>query len=190
MNNKKGEKKIIIGLVGEMACGKGFASRYMEEKYHASIYKYSSLLRDILNLLDMEVSRENLSTISLVLRDRFGQDVFGRGMAKKAKNDNNEIIVLDGIRRIEDVKPLQKLENFILVEIIADPRVRYERFVKRKENVGDAKKTFEKFIFDQKSIETEIYIPGIMNKAKEKLDNNNDAEKLYKQIDNLVKKYA
>ncbi|MBD3248226.1 AAA family ATPase [Candidatus Falkowbacteria bacterium] len=184
------DKKIILGLVGEMACGKGFASRYLEEKYHASIYKFSSLLREMLSILDMKVSRENLAAISLILRERFGQNIIGKGIAKKAKNDNNPIIVLDGIRRMEDVKPLEKLKNFMLVKVVADPRVRYERFIKRNENVGDNKKTYEKFIYDQKSIETEIYIPEIMRKAKESLDNNDGAEKLYKQIDKLIKKYG
>ncbi len=187
---KKKDKKIIIGLVGKMACGKSFVSSYLDERYKASIYKFSSLLRDILNQLDMKISRRNLAAISLLLRDRFGQDIVGRGIAKKAKNDNNEIVVLDGIRRMEDIKPLEKLDNFILVKIVADPRVRYERFLKRNENVGDANKSYDKFIYDQKSIETEIYIPEIMEKAKESLNNNNGSEKLYKQIDKLIKKYA
>jgi dephospho-CoA kinase len=183
-------KKIIIGLVGEMACGKGFVSHYLEEKYHAAVFKFSSFLREILSILDMDVSRENLATISLVLRERFGEEIIGRGLAKKAKNDNNSIIVLDGIRRMEDIKPLKKLEDFILVEIVSDPMVRYKRFIERNENVGDAEKSYDKFVYDQKSIETEIYIPEIMKKAKETLTNDGNAENLYNQIDNLIKKYV
>ena len=53
-------KKIIIGLVGQLACGKGTVAEYLKEKYGASVYRYSTMLRDVLNRLYLEINRVNM----------------------------------------------------------------------------------------------------------------------------------
>ena len=42
-------KKIIIGLTGKIACGKGVTKKYILSKYgeRAADYRFSTILRDI-----------------------------------------------------------------------------------------------------------------------------------------------
>ncbi|OGF25374.1 hypothetical protein A2331_02380 [Candidatus Falkowbacteria bacterium RIFOXYB2_FULL_34_18] len=178
-------KKIIIGLTGQMSCGKGTVAEYLEKKYGASTYRFSSMLRDVLNRLYLEITRHNMQTLSTLIRKNFSEDLMARVMAKDVKSDNNNLIVIEGIRRMADIKYLQELENFKLISIEADSKVRYERLTKRTENKGDTEKTYKEFMDDHKT-EAESEIPKTMEHADIIINNNGDLKKLYKQIDDLI----
>lgn len=182
------QKKIIFGFSGLLSSGKGTAAKYLEEKYRASTYRFSTMLRDILNRIYVEQTRDNLIKLSEILRSAFGEDTLAKTIAKDAENDSNPIIVVEGIRRLADISYLQKLPNFILVEIFANPQIRYERLVKRGENADDNTKTYEQFLADHQR-STELSILDVIKEAKEKLNNNGDLESMQQQIDALIKKY-
>jgi dephospho-CoA kinase len=178
-------KKLILGFVGEIASGKGTAVKYVEEKYKASSYRFSTPLRDILNRLHLEINRKNLQDISLILREHFGQNLFAKIISEDAKNDNNKIVIVDGIRRPADIEHLKKLPEFKLVYITADEKTRYERLLARGENIDDKNKTFEEFKKDHEA-ETEILIPEIGKTSDYKIDNNGTTEKLYERLDEII----
>jgi len=178
-------KKIIIGLVGEIASGKDVTKKYLEKNYGASCHKFSTILRDLLKRLYLPINRENLQDISTILRQRFGEDLLARIIAEDVSNDPHEMIVVDGIRREEDIAYLKKIPGFSLVSLEVAPEKRYERLVKRNENEGDAEKTYEQFLADGRK-ETELTIPAIMAKAEYAIDNNGSLLELNKQIENIV----
>jgi dephospho-CoA kinase len=179
--------KIIIGLVGEMASGKEVTKKYLAEKYSAKHCKFSTPLRDVLDRLCIEKSRDNLIDMSTILRERFGQDLLAKVIASDAGSLDSDIVVVDGVRRMDDIEHLSKLPNFKLVRIDVLAKTRYERMKIRNENKGDAEKTFSEFMEDHER-ETEITIPGVMETAKYSLDNNGTLEELHSQIDDLVEK--
>lgn len=181
--------KIIIGFVGLLASGKGTSTGYLSSKYKASSYRFSSILGDICSRLYLQKNRDNLIKLSEAVRKTFGDNILAETIANDAVNDQNNIIIIDGIRRLGDIEKLKNLENFVLVEIFADPKIRYERLVERKEKTDDATKTFEEFLADHQR-STEISINDVLPLAKEKIDNNGSFEELYSQLDALIKKYA
>jgi dephospho-CoA kinase len=142
----------------------------------------------VLDRINIPTSRDNLITVSTVLRQTFGEDLLAKAITKDASNLESDIVIIDGIRRMTDIGHLMNLEHFILISVDADPKIRYERLVLRNENEGDIKKTFEDFLNDHKR-ETELTIPEVMGYAKEKIDNNGSLEELYKQIDGIIAKY-
>lgn len=179
--------KLIFGLVGQIACGKDISKKYLEEKYGTSSHRFSTMLRDILNRLYLPVSRSNLQDLSFNIRNLFGEDTLARVIAEDVKNDRQEIVVVEGIRRMADIVTLKNFPNFHLIRIVADPKIRYERTVKRNENIGDAEKTLEQFLSDEQR-ETEREIPIVMAKAKYQIDNNGSLTELYQQIDLIMTK--
>ena len=102
--------KKIIGLVGKISSGKGTVAKYMEEKYNANTYRFSTILRDILKRLHSEINRKNLQDVSTALRQTLGEDILAKVMAEDVKKDDNDLIVVDGIRRMADIKYLKKLD--------------------------------------------------------------------------------
>ena len=57
----------IIVTVGQIASGKGVLKDYLVNKYGAIQFRFSDIMREILRLLYLEETRENLSKISLIL---------------------------------------------------------------------------------------------------------------------------
>ena len=64
--------KIIFGLVGTLASGKGAVKQRLIERYKAEDCRFSTILRDVLNRLDVPTTRENLQNVSTSLRQLFG----------------------------------------------------------------------------------------------------------------------
>lgn len=178
-------KKIILGLAGEICAGKGATVKYIAEKYGAESFRFSTMLRDLLNRLYIPVSRENMQLISTAMRQAFGENIMAKAIAEDVKNGKNNIIVIDGVRRLADIEYLKKINCFKLVRIIADPEIRYKRLISRKENQGDETKTYEEFLADHKK-EADAQVPIVMAEADLEIDNNGSLENLYKQIDQII----
>ncbi len=168
-----------------MASGKDVVKKYLEEKHNAKSCKFSTIIRDVLDRLGVEKSRENMVNMSTSLRILFGEDLLARVIAKDSLEHDAPIVVIDGVRRNSDIVNLMGLPNFFLISIDADPEVRFKRMVLRNENKGDAEKTFEHFMADHK-LETETQIPEVMSEAKFKIDNTEDTfPVLYAKIEKV-----
>jgi dephospho-CoA kinase len=178
--------KIIIGFVGQIACGKEAAKKYLAQNYNTQDCKFSTSLRDVLGRLGIEVSRENLQKLSTILRAGFGEDLLAKVISIDASKLSSDIVIIDGVRRMADIKYLKDLPNFYLIKVEVDAKLRYERMKARNENVGDSEKTFEQFLKDQDN-EAEKGIPEVMDFAKLSINNNGTLDELYYQTDKIIK---
>jgi len=181
--------KIIIGLVGEQAAGKGTVASYLEEKYGAAKIRFSDSLFDILKRLHLPPRREHLVTLSEILRAAFGEDQLSRVVADDAFSIPNELLVIDGVRRLDDLATLEKLPEFRLIAIEATVEIRYERLKKRGEKPGETELTFEEFVKSH-DLPTEKTIAEVARLATEKIINNGSREDLHSQIDSLLRKFG
>jgi dephospho-CoA kinase len=177
--------KIIIGFVGEICSGKGTAAEYIREKYNGVVFKFSTVMRDVLDRLYLPQTRENLQTISLILRQSFGQDLFAKTMANDAAASTAPVTIIDGIRRPDDISELAKLDFFRLVAITADEMTRFERSKLRNENPNDAGKTWEQFR-KEAAADTEATIRTIAPMAKYAIANDGTVEELKNKLDRLM----
>jgi len=181
-------QKIILGLVGKIAAGKGTVATYLEKKYSASTYRFSDIMKDLLIRLHLPVNRHNLQTISTIIRQNFGQDIFAKIIAENVIKDNNQVIIVDGIRRMADIKYLVKNKKFKLVKVEASSEIRFKRLINRNEKQDDINKTYQKFLADQEQ-EADAEIPQVMKKATIEINNNGALAKLYNQIDKIIEQY-
>lgn len=179
--------KIILGLAGEIASGKGTFAKYIVENKNGSSHRFSTMLRDVAQRMYLEENRENLQKISTMLRDNFGSDILSKTIYHDVDNDSHEIIAIDGVRRFGDIEFLKKLNGFKLVYIEADMEKRFERITQRGENADDNSKTLKEFKKDHEK-EAESEIRDLKEKADFVVDNNGSFEDLYKQIDDIVNK--
>ncbi len=179
--------KIILGLVGPIASGKGVTKEYLEKKYKANSHRFSTVLRDILKRLYLPISRNNLQNLSSNIRTLFGSDILDKVITQDLIADQQDIVIIDGVRRLNDIKSLINFSNFYLISISADLKTRHQRVVRRNENIGDDKKTLEQFLLDEQK-ESESEIPQVMSQSKYQLNNNGTLNDLYRQIDEIIKK--
>lgn len=177
--------KIILGFVGQAGSGKGTAGNILKEKYGAAVFTFSDILNDILKRLFLPPSRDNLIILSQVLRQGFGQSILANAMEKQVASTESDMVVVDGIRRLEDIEDLSKNPAFHLVEMVAAPELRYERLKKRNQKPGEAEMTWEDFLAMGQR-ETELTIAKVSETAQLKIDNEGDVPALEKQLDELI----
>ncbi|HLC89895.1 MAG TPA: AAA family ATPase [Patescibacteria group bacterium] len=181
-----GVNKIIFGFVGPIASGKGTVCQYLKENHQAAIYKFSTPLRDILARIYQEINRDNLQNLSSALRQSFGDDLLALTITNDIKNEKNNLIAIDGVRREPDIKYLKEIPGFYLIEINSEQKTRWERITKRGENSDDNQKTFAEFQADEQK-EAERQIKEVAKLAKFKVDNNGTRDELYRQVEEILK---
>ncbi|MBU2028530.1 AAA family ATPase [Patescibacteria group bacterium] len=180
-------QKIIFGLAGEMASGKGSVAKYLIKKYKGNAHRFSTMLRDLAKRMYLEESRDNLQKISKIFRQNFGEDILSKVIYQDVKNDRHKAVAVDGVRRAPDIKYLQTFPHFKLIYIETDLEKRFARTKARYENSDDEGKTFAEFKKDQKK-EAELQIRGLKIKADFIVDNNGSFKNLYAQIDKIITK--
>ena len=181
--------KLILGFVGQMASGKDTAADYIEANYTGKNYSFSDMLGDVLKRYHLDKNRDNLVKISEAMREYFGDDILAKTMANDVANDEHEIISISNVRRPADIVYLEKLPGFVLVNIFAEPKTRYERLVNRGDKADDNSKTYEQFLEDHKR-STEVTIETVAQTATERIDNNGSFEDLYTQVDDIISRYG
>lgn len=180
--------KVIIGLIGEKGSGKGTVADYLMEKYDAKHYGTSKILRRTLEDLHLPVTRDNLVKLALVLKEGYGPSVIIDSLIKDMEENTSDLIIADGIRMHGDVEPFLKKykDNFYLVYVTADLKLRYERTKLRKEKDGEDKATFQEFLEEEGRL-TEVSVHEIGKTAQYKLNNNGTAKELKAQVDQMMK---
>lgn len=185
----KTNKKIILGVVGEIGSGKTTVTEYIKKKYQAQSFKFSDMLRDILNRLYLAETRENMQILSTVLRKNFSEDIMSKVIMQDAQNCQNKFIITEGIRRPSDTVYLKRLKNFYILAIETKASLRYQRLVKRSENPDDQNKTWLEFKKEAQA-EAEQEIKKVAQEADFTVDNNGSFDVLYQQIDQVIKKIS
>ncbi len=178
--------KIILGLVGEVAAGKTTVTDYLKEKHDAVSFRFSDMLRDILGRMHIETSRINMQKISTAVRTNYGDDIMSKVIAGDVKNSKHNFIIVEGIRRPSDITYLKELPEFKFIAINTNEKTRWERLTNRSENPDDKTKTWEQFQKDSQQ-EAEGKVKEIAEQADYMIDNNGDLEKLYQQVDKIIK---
>ncbi len=173
----------VIGLVGKTASGKGMVANILEEQLKAcdltvSRMRFSDSLREFIQELrkrgiNLATSKENLISIAEAGRISFTPDFLAQSVVRRTRNSNADVCIWDGMRWLEDLEALKVFEYRCLVAIKTLDNVRYQRFLKRKENIGDADISYDNFK-RMDGRDTEKLIPRIIKLADVVIVNNKD----------------
>lgn len=181
----RGTGKIIIGLVGESAAGKGTVAAFLTEKYGASTHAFSKSMKDCVSRLYLPLSRENLTKFSTLTRQAYGEDLYARVVAKDCEADAHAMIVVDGIRLEADMAALKGLPGFHLIYITAPAETRWRRARNRGEKAGESEMSLEQFKREE-LLPTELAIKSIGASAEFTVENAGDFAELYTSMESIL----
>ena len=177
--------KIVLGIVGQPAAGKGTIAAYLKSSYGAESYRFSDPLSATAAALSLPLTRDTMIRLSESLRAAFGQDLLSKAVAARAEASTADLVVVDGVRREDDVAALKALPGFKLVAVTAEVKARFVRAKQRAEKSDEATLTFEQFqALEQRS--TEVTARELEAKADFAVGNDGNLEDLEKEIDNLL----
>ncbi|MFH1125822.1 MAG: AAA family ATPase [Candidatus Altiarchaeota archaeon] len=177
--------KVVIGLVGKIASGKGVVSDYLGREYGAKVYRFSDVLRDVLQKLGKPDTRENLQALGLHLRQVFGESVLADVLKGEIEQDKSSLIVVDGVRYWNEVEMVRSFKKHLLVSVITPLEVRYQRALDRATR-GEKTMSFEEFRRNELN-PTEKTIDEIAAHADIKIENLGTKEALIKTLDTVLK---
>jgi len=173
-----------LGIMGEMGSGKGFASKYLSRKYGYRIITMGNFARALARKEHMKPSRENLEK----LQKKYSKkgDFIMEKVLEEAR-ESKKPVILDGIRKPSQAKMAMKELGVVLVDIEADPEIRFERMKKRGRKSGFPR-TFEAFKKIEAREEKVFHIRKALGMAKYRINNGTDTRKFYKDLSSLMKK--
>lgn len=162
----------IIGVVGQIASGKGILVKYLIEKLGFISYSLSSAVhREIEKKGIKKYTRQMLQDVGDEMRRREGDEVLARRVIeaiqkqtiedRKSKVKKNlfsifnyqppssifyhrQSIIIDGIRNPAEIEFLKKNSNFILIGVKASRELRFKRVLLRGKKWDP--KTYEDFL--------------------------------------------
>lgn len=179
---------IIIGITGTNGAGKGTIVDYLVKNKGFLHFSSRGVLTEMLKEKALEPSRENLIDMGNELRAKNGPSALAELLFEKAVQSNQNCII-ESIRTLGEIDALRNKENFYLLAVDADSKIRYERVVGRGSSTDTM--SFEKFIELEKgemesSDPTKQNILACVNKADFVLTNNGNFEELHKQIEEIL----
>lgn len=173
---------LIIGVAGLRCSGKDSIAQIVSRKYGFTYLDFTKdLLAPMLTKQGKEVSRENLVSLAMKLRER-GVEELARLLAEKVNGNT----VISGMRFVEEGNYMKKMfgEQFTLIAVKTDDRIRYERAVKRNIK-GEAKLSFAEFM-EKENLPTEKVIPQLVETADFTINNNGAQKELEREVGKIM----
>ncbi|MDR1089898.1 MAG: PHP domain-containing protein [Prevotella sp.] len=174
-------KRVIVGLCGEIAAGKTTLAEYLKFKYGFETRRYSDA---ICEMYDISYDRSRLQELGAKIADDPQKQ---RELSRHIMTGmiNNRSYVVDGLRHKEDFEELSLafLNCFIFINIIADFKRRYKRY---SENIPIGIDDFKKI--DRHGSESDV--KEIAEYAQQYINNNKGYKDFYKQVDNILKSHS
>jgi dephospho-CoA kinase len=173
------DKKIFIGITGEMGSGKNSLSYLLEKHFRAEVFVSSQFLMRALRIFLDEISRNDLIWFVKKLTAKYGNDIISKTIFRAMRHSEKKITVFNGVRLASDYSILRK-EKGILVYVTADSKLRWKRTLEREEKSDDG--ASYKAFMKMHQAETEKYIPQLGAKADYVLNNDGTLEELEKKM--------
>lgn len=127
--------KIIIGIVGPIASGKGLLVDHLKEiGFHA--YSLSDEVRKEARTRNLSISREVLQNLGDELREKFGSQVLAERALFSAIGEEKNL-VFDSIRNPGEIFFLKNLSDIKIIGVDAPPEIRAKWYLQRAKDRGE-----------------------------------------------------
>ncbi|MFA5770630.1 MAG: hypothetical protein WC894_04015 [Patescibacteria group bacterium] len=188
------KKHTIVGVVGQIASGKGILVNYLTNHFAFSSFSLSSIVHDELKKKGVKkFTRQTLQDVGDELRRGYGDRVLAQRTLEVINEQKKGRIIVEGIRNPGEIEFLKKnSDNFILIGISVNRKLRFERLLARGKEWDP--KTYEDFLkVDRRDIgvgqnKSGQQVAKCLTYSDYVLSNNKDVKDFERKIKELMKK--
>lgn len=134
----------IIAFAGMPFSGKSEAVQIAKNS-NIPVFRMGDAVWDEVKARGLELNDKNVGMIADKMRKDHGMDIWARRTLDKIKSsDKTDVVVIDGIRNVEEIDRFKKDlgKDFVVIAIDASDETRYKRALKRSRQ--DDSKDLEK----------------------------------------------
>ncbi|MEK7627961.1 MAG: hypothetical protein AAB421_00895 [Patescibacteria group bacterium] len=179
----------VIGLIGEKGGGKGTFAIHLASAISPrtlKVVRFSTLLRETLDMWHLSPTRANLQKIAVVMDDAFGVGTLANATYERVAQVTADVVLLDGVRWDSDLALVRRFPKNALVYITASPEVRYARTVTRGEKVGESETSFEQFMREEQAA-NEVHIARLAESADQVIKNDGDIDSFARAVETYAR---
>ena len=180
---------IIIGITGTLGSGKGTVVDYLVTKKGFKHFSVREFIGKEITKKDLPITRDNLVLMGNELRKKYGPSYIAKTLYERAKKSGKNTII-ESLRNPYEVTTLRKMGTFYLFALDANPKVRFQRVLKRASETD--KITFQEFInHEEREMSskdpTKQNLKKVISMADFKFKNDGSLKELYDQIEKALK---
>ncbi len=138
---------IIFGITGTLGAGKGTVVDYLVKEKAFVHYSVRQFLIKRLEAENKVINRDTMVALANNLREKHGADFIARAIYENAVQ-NNTNCVIESLRTPGEIKALREKDDFYLLAVDADAKLRYHRISIRKSETDNI--SFEEFLANEK----------------------------------------
>lgn len=185
------KKPFIIGITGAFGSGKSTAAQFFEKKGFVQI-TLSTFLEEEAHKRQIPITRKILQDIGNEWREKYGKAILAKLALGKIEKERFQKVIVDGIRNVGEIEALRKNNIFVLLALVADRKIRFERLmrIKRREEL-----TWELFTqLDYRDLgivntEKGLQVASCIALADTYIENNVGEEIFIKRLQDFVDKH-
>ena len=180
----------IIGITGTIGAGKGTLVEYFVKEKNFVHYSVRGFLIEEITKRNLPVNRDTMVSVANELREKNSPSYIIDCLFEQAKQLGKNAVI-ESIRSVGEVESLRKQKGFLLLAVNADPKIRYERIVKRKSETDHV--SYDEFIANEER-EMNAADPSKQNlsrciaMADYTLCNNSSVNELYNTLEEILSK--
>lgn len=189
MENKN-KQFFIIGITGAFGSGKSTAADFFASRGFKKIILSSFLEEEAKKRGFCKITRKMLQDIGNQWRKKYGSGILTKKALELLKGEKVEKAVIDGIRNVGEINKLKKYKSFVLLAIISDRKVRFNRLAKLKRREKLSWELFKKL--DRRDLglgqkNTGLQVIACQKLADYFIENNGNKKDFERKLENLLK---
>lgn len=182
---------MLIGITGSFGAGKGSVARYLVEKKGFAHFSARAFITEEIKKRGLPVDRDSMTLVANDLRKNGGPTFIFEELVKQAKALGSDAVV-ESVRAVAEAKYI-KLHGGVVIGVDAEPKIRYERIIKRgaeTDHVSYEKWRQQEMNESNPEDPTKQDIYGALRESDYIIMNTKTLGELEEEIEHFLKRYA